>query len=138
MRGAKPSSIMPGSSPVRDPLDPPEWLAEDARAEWNRVAPILIDERKTLTVTDIASLANYCVAIGRAAEAERIIARDGMIVLSKTGPKKHPADAISSDAMTQARLLAGELGLTPVSRSRPAARSGGNLDGQSSLFDMGY
>lgn len=137
MRGARPSVILPASSPVREPLDPPEWLSEDARAEWNRVAPILIEERRTLTVTDIASLANYCVAVGQAAEASRIIAAEGMTFMSKTGPKKHPAVAIRSDAMTQARLLAGELGLTPVSRSRPAARSD-EAPGQRSMFDMDY
>ncbi|MFT0862574.1 phage terminase small subunit P27 family [Ancylobacter sp. G4_0304] len=136
MRGAKPFAIVPASSPVREPLDPPEWLSSDARDEWNRVAPILIEERRTLTVTDIASLANYCVAVGRAAEAERIIARDGMIVVTKTGPKKHPAVAISSDAMTQARLLAGELGLTPVSRSRPSVRSDSGADNGPGLFDL--
>lgn len=138
MRGAKPFAIAPGSSPVRELLDPPDWLSDDARAEWERVAPILIDERRTLTVTDLASLANYCVAVGRAAESERIIARDGIIVTVKGVPKKHPAVAVSSDAMTQARLLAGELGLTPVSRSRPAARGDGGSSGQSSLFDMEF
>ena len=38
------------------------------------------------------------------------------------GNRKHPAVAIENDASTQARLLAAELGLTPVSRSRPAMR----------------
>lgn len=136
MRGAKPFTIVPASSPVRGILDPPEWLGEDARAEWDRVAPILIEERRTLTVTDIASLANYCVAIGQAAEASRIITKEGMTFQSKSGPKKHPAVAIRSDAMTQARLLAGELGLTPVSRSRPAARDTGT--GQGNMFDMEF
>ncbi|MDQ0347865.1 phage terminase small subunit P27 family [Ancylobacter vacuolatus] len=135
MRGRKPSFVDPGSSPVRGPLDPPEWLSPDARAEWERVAPILIEERRTLTMTDVATLANYCVAVGRAAEAERLITSEGMIYHSKTGPKKHPAVAISSDAQTQARLLAGELGLTPVSRSRPAARGAAD-SGQDDLFGM--
>ncbi|QIB32683.1 phage terminase small subunit P27 family [Ancylobacter pratisalsi] len=138
MRGAKPYLIVSGSSPVREPLDPPDWLSEDAVAEWNRVAPILIDERRTLTVTDIASLVNYCVAIGQAAEASRIITAEGMTYQSKTGPKKHPAVAIRSDAMTQARLLAGELGLTPVSRSRPAARSDTGQGMGPGLFDMEF
>lgn len=138
MRGAKPFAIVPGSSPVRELLDPPDWLSTDARAEWDRVAPILIEERHTLTVTDIATLANYCVAVGRAAEAERIIATEGMIYQSKTGPKKHPAVAISSDAQTQARLLAGELGLTPVSRSRPGARASEAGSGQGNMFDVDF
>lgn len=137
MRGARPQTINPGSSPVRGVLDPPDWLDADARAEWDRVAPILIEERRTLTVTDIATLVNYCVAVGQSAEASRIIAREGMTYMAKGGPKKHPAVAIRSDAMTQARLLAGELGLTPVSRSRPAARSSGD-DGQDDLFNRDY
>ncbi|WP_250152318.1 phage terminase small subunit P27 family [Ancylobacter radicis] len=139
MRGAKPHSIIPGSSPVRGDLDPPDWLGEDARAEWDRVAPVLINERRTLTVADIASLVNYCVAVGQAAEASRIIMTEGMTYVSKGGPKKHPAVAIRSDAMTQARLLAGELGLTPVSRSRPGSRGDGSGDrGQTNLFDMDF
>lgn len=136
MRGRKPYLVVAGSSPVRGQLDPPAWLDADAREEWNRVAPILIEERRTLTAADIATFTSYCVSIGQVAEASRIIAREGMIVSTKTGPKKHPAVAIRDAAMTQARLLAGELGLTPVSRSRPAARDSAD-DGQDDLFATG-
>ncbi len=122
MRGRKPAAILGGSSPVEAVPRPPAWLSKDAKAEWRRVAPILINERRTLTVADLASLANYCQAVGQAAEASRIITRDGLTFMSANGPKKHPAVAIRSDAMTQARLLAAELGLTPVSRSRPSIR----------------
>ncbi|MFK8250659.1 phage terminase small subunit P27 family [Ancylobacter terrae] len=135
MRGVKPSEILPGVAPPADALDPPDWLSADARGEWERVAPILIKERQTLTVADIATFTSYCVAAGQVAEASRIIAARGMTFQSKTGPKKHPAVSIRSDAMTQMRLLAGELGLTPVSRSRPALKESGGADGPS-LFDM--
>ncbi len=107
---------------------PPAFLAKDAKAEWRRVTPILIEERKTLTVADLATLASYCVAVGTVAESSRTVAREGMTYMSKTGPKKHPAVAIRNDAMTQARLLAGELGLTPVARSRAAVRDDDDAD----------
>jgi P27 family predicted phage terminase small subunit len=38
------------------------------------------------------------------------------------GTKKNPAVAVQADAMNRARQLAAELGLTPVSRSRPTVR----------------
>lgn len=135
MRGRKPFLVVAGSSPVRGELDPPGWLDEDAREEWNRVAPILIKERRTLTAADISTFTSYCLSIGQVAGASRIVAAEGMIVSSKTGPKKHPAIAIRDAAMTQARLLAGELGLTPVSRSRPSARDAADT-GQDDLFSV--
>lgn len=122
MRGAKPKDVVAGTSAVTRTPPPPAWLSKSAKAEWRRVGPILIHERKVLTVADLATFASYCVAAGQVADAADIIAREGMTFMSVSGPKKHPAVAIQSDAMTQARLLANELGLTPVSRSRPAIR----------------
>ena len=118
MKGRKPSEIIGGSSPIETVPRPPAWLSRDAKAEWQRVAPIMIEERRVLTVPDMAQLANYCCAIGEVAEASRLIAKEGIVFRSPSGPKKHPAVAIRTEAMTQARRLAAELGLTPMSRSR--------------------
>ncbi len=52
--------------------------------------------------------------------AESLIRAEGMVITTPQGKKKHPAMMVKNDAMTQSRLLAAELGLTPVSRSRPA------------------
>lgn len=137
MRGAKPFTIVPGSSPIKDDMAAPEWLDDDARAEWDLIAPILIKERRTLTSADIACLASYCAAMAQVMQASRTIAAEGMTFMSKNGPRKHPAVSIRSDAMTQARLLAAELGLTPVSRSRSRAQSSPN-DGQRNMFDLDF
>ncbi|QTL03145.1 phage terminase small subunit P27 family [Aquabacter sp. L1I39] len=128
MKGRKPKETLPGSSPVTSLPTPPTWLSRDAKGEWRRVAPILINERRTLTVADLAMLESYCTAVGLVAEASRIIAKEGLIYMSATGPKKHPAVAIRSDGMTQARQIASELGLTPASRSRPAVRNDDDQD----------
>lgn len=93
----------------------PDWLAEDARAEWDRVMPDLID-RKILTDADLGNLENYCICIGRVRQMEAKIQTEPdpemMLKLIRVQDK----------AMASARQLGAELGLTPVSRSRPAVR----------------
>ena len=120
MRGRRPETLTPGNLEAV-PL-PPAWLDKDGKSEWRRVAPILSTERRVLTLADLATLASYCAAVGQVAGASRIIATEGMTFATDKGPRKHPAVTIRNDAMTQARLLAGELGLTPTSRSRPSMR----------------
>src|SRR5690606_36103701 len=108
----------------------PSWLSVEAKKEWRRVMPILV-ERRILTTADLGSLENYCTAIGQVRDMERHLQEHGHVFesfkerdgeLVSTGLKRNPAVGIQSDAMTRARLLAAELGLTPVSRSRPAIR----------------
>lgn len=118
MKGRKPSQIADGTSPLQEVPAPPNWLCRDGKAEWRRVGPVMIKERQILTVPDMAQLANYCAAIGLVAQASRLITKEGIIFKSPGGPKKHPAVSIRAEAMTQARQLAAELGLTPMSRSR--------------------
>lgn len=119
MRGTKPEMR-------RDPeaitdLEPPEWMPEEAAREWERVMPIL-SERRILSVADLGSLENYCLAIGTVREMQELLKDGGAVITVEGLPKRHPAVGIQSDAMTRSRLLAAELGLTPVSRSRPAIR----------------
>lgn len=122
MRGRK-AEIIPTFDAEPDGVpEPPEDLDADALAEWHRALPILLTERRTLTVADLSVFAAYCTAVGMIAGARRIIAREGMTFTGTSGPKRHPAVGILSDAMTQARQLAAELGMTPASRSRPAIR----------------
>ncbi|EYD73610.1 Phage terminase small subunit [Rubellimicrobium mesophilum DSM 19309] len=94
--------------------------------------PILA-ERRILTEADLGSLEMFCVAIGTVREMERELQDKGHVITVKGVPKRNPATGIQSDAMTRARLLAAELGLTPVSRSRPAIRED---DDDDSLLDQ--
>ena len=120
-RGRKPNTIITGSAPLGANLKPPSWFSKDARAEWLRVMPILA-ARNTITEADLPTLENYCTAIGTVREAQREINKHGLIVDSAKGAKRNPAFGIQNAAMTTARLCASELGLTPVSRSRPSVR----------------
>ncbi|TCT12669.1 P27 family predicted phage terminase small subunit [Tepidamorphus gemmatus] len=131
-RGRKPDRIVTGSNTVAEAPRAPAWLSKDAKTEWNRVAPILTD-RRTLTEADLGTLESYCTATGTVREMQRILNRDGAIVDTDKGPKRHPALGVQNAAMTTARLCAAELGLTPVSRSRPAIRDEADDDDVSDL-----
>jgi P27 family predicted phage terminase small subunit len=125
MKGTKPK-LRTDAAPLGE-LPAPEWLSEDAAAEWDRIMPILA-ERRILTAADLGSLENYCIAIGSVREMERHLQEHGHVLEVEGLWKRNPAVGIQSDAMTRARLLAAELGLTPVSRSRPAIRDDGDDD----------
>ncbi len=117
-KGRKPSSITTGTQPVRQVPRPPAWLSSDAKAEWRRAVPSLV-ERRLLDVADLASLENYCVAQGRVREIERQIQATGF----------DPAlDRAQQKAMQTARQLAALFGLTPADRSRPTIRDGADDD----------
>lgn len=119
MKGTKPELRQDAAALTE--LAAPEWLAKDARTEWGRVMPILAD-RRILTDADLGGLENYCICIGRIRETERLIQ-------SETDAEMQlKLIRVQDKAMASARQLAAELGLTPVSRSRPAIREDEDQD----------
>jgi P27 family predicted phage terminase small subunit len=126
MRGTKPILVIDNDAIQRN-RSAPAWLSPEAKTEWRRVFPVL-RQRKILTVTDLGALENYCVSMGTVRQMERTLQDEGRVVVTEKGLKRHPATAIQAEAMTSARRAAAELGLTPVSRSRPAVRSDAESD----------
>lgn len=117
MKGTKPQLVVDKEAVTKAPPIP-SWLSKDAKLEWRRVIPGLV-KRKILTVADLGSLENYCVACGHVREIERLIQAAGLAI--------DPAlFRLQDKAMQTARQLAAELGLTPVSRSRPVMRNDDN------------
>jgi P27 family predicted phage terminase small subunit len=118
--------ILAGSSPVDRIPSAPAWLSADAKKEWKRIMPLLV-ERRILTDADMGGVENYCVAIGRTREIERLFKRAG----GDIDPKLF---RMQDKAIQTARQLAAELGLTPVSRSRPSIRE--DADDEESPLDI--
>lgn len=110
MKGRKPQLAVDANA-MDAPTKPPSWLGKAAKAEWRRVMPELA-KRRILTTADLGSLESYCIAMGRIRELETLL-RAGI------DPKLF---RMQDKAMVTARQLAAELGLTPVSRSRPSVR----------------
>jgi P27 family predicted phage terminase small subunit len=118
VRGRKPNNLIADPDPIAQVLPAPGWLSKDAKAEWRRIMPLLV-ERRILTDADMGSVENYCVAIGQVRELERAIKAGGFVIETTRGPRANPAVKLQADAMSRSLRLAAELGLTPVSRSRP-------------------
>ena len=117
MKGTKPQ-LREASDAVKA-VRAPTWLAKDARKEWDRVMPILAD-RRILTDADLGGLENYCICIGRVRETEKLIQKE------PDAEMQLKLIRVQDKAMASARQLAAELGLTPVSRSRPSIREDGD------------
>ncbi|MER2263882.1 phage terminase small subunit P27 family [Methylobacterium oxalidis] len=133
MKGRKPGTIVTGSRPLVKAPTAPAGLSADARAEWRRVAPILV-ERRHLTTADLGVLEIYVTAFGNVRETQRILARDGLVTVGPTGMlKQHPALASQAVAMQNARLAAAEMGLTPFSGTRLTMRGDDDADDLSFL-----
>src|SRR5690606_5520585 len=88
----KPSHLkLVAGNPGRRPLPPdepqpevaapkcPSHLKGEARREWKRIAPELV-ELGVLARVDRAALAAYCQTYARWVEAEEVIADDGLIM----------------------------------------------------------
>lgn len=128
-RGVKPSTIIPGSSPVMKVPAAPSYLSKDAKQEWRRVAPILIDERKVLTQADIAALENYVIAVATMRQAHRELQATGLLLAGK----RNPLSTILTQAQQQQLRAAAELGLTPSARSRAHMRDDADSDDDNPL-----
>lgn len=120
MKGTKPT-LKPEPNPLQEAPPAPTWLSVDAATEWTRVMPVLL-ARRILTEADLGSVENYCVAIGQVRQCQRRLAelQEPFFTAENGAPRPDPALRVMHTAMTIARQLAAELGLTPVSRSRPA------------------
>jgi P27 family predicted phage terminase small subunit len=112
--------------PTRKLMNAPDFLCDDAKTEWRRVAPELF-RLGLLTVLDRAVLAMYCQAWGHWLAAERALRamaeRDpaGRGLLVKTANGNAIQNPLVGIANTEARMMIScgtEFGMTPASRSR--------------------
>lgn len=128
MKGTKPQ-LREAETPLHT-VEPPRWLAAEAKAEWKRVMPDLV-ERRILTNADLGGLENYCICIGRCRQMEKAIQKEA-------DPEMQlKLIRVQDKAMASARQLAAELGLTPVSRSRPAIREDDDRDDTANPLEVG-
>ncbi|WP_240336804.1 P27 family phage terminase small subunit [Tropicibacter sp. Alg240-R139] len=61
-------------------------------------------------------------------ETERHIQKHNYVIEADGAFKRNPSVGIQQAAIQQARLLAAELGMTPVPQSRPTIREDGDAD----------
>jgi P27 family predicted phage terminase small subunit len=109
---------LPDGEPRPDPAlpSPPAFLDEEARTEWDRIAPEL-HKLGLLTHLDRTVLAAYCVSFAVWVRAGAGLSR----LLSSPdadGPAIKRWATICSRALRELHMLGSELGLSPASRTR--------------------
>ena len=99
--------------------DLPDWLDEEAVAEWERIVPEL-SRLGVLAKVDRAALSTYCAAWSKFVKAERLLQEDDLVAERRAGngPAKHPGWQVWREAATTVQALAKELFITPSSRLR--------------------
>jgi P27 family predicted phage terminase small subunit len=109
---------------------PPEWLNEIARAEWDRVIGTLYTAG-LMSELDRAALCAYCTAWARYVKAELALAamadedttNSGLtITTANNNVIQHPMLGIARRAKADMLRAAKEFGLTPASRAGVEAR----------------
>jgi len=116
MKGRKPNlKVINGGADLGRCPGAPAWLTVQAKREWKRSAPEL-HNRGLLKPDVMQTFEAYCVAAGQVREFEEIMAAEGRLITTDDGQKPHRAFGMQLSAMREARLLAGELGLTPHRR----------------------
>jgi P27 family predicted phage terminase small subunit len=101
-------------------LEPPEFLLDEAKAEWRRVGPELL-ALGLLTVLDLAMFEAYCQSFARWQLAELELAKAGgqLVVKTPRGSEvMNPLLHVARDAAAAMLRYAVEFGMTPSSRTR--------------------
>ena len=111
----------------------PRLLKGEARAEWNRIVPIL-EKMGVLTVADGKALAAYCAVYAQWLKAAAAIDKFGIVTVQFVDRaaglvtlKKNPAVQIQSDSLKLMKSFLVEFGLTPASRAKVAVTEGRDL-----------
>lgn len=102
--------------PVEAP-EAPNWLKGEAKREWNRLVPILM-EAGVLTLADRGALAMTCQSWADYLRAKDVVDKEGITVETATGGTKvHPAVTIQRAAWAQYIKGCALFGIDPADRS---------------------
>jgi P27 family predicted phage terminase small subunit len=106
----------------------PDHLSPVARKEWQRLAPHLV-KQGTMARADLRAFELLSEVLATSAQAQAVIAEQGLTIGTDGSVRAHPAIKILEQARAQAIRLLGEFGLTPRARGHvepappPAAKN---------------
>jgi P27 family predicted phage terminase small subunit len=102
--------------------NPPEWLSDIAKNEWNKLCQELF-HKKMLHAIDLRLIESYCHSIALHIETEKLLQEKGRIQVFRNpnGSIKYtqsvPHVKISNDALSRALKIATLFGITPSNRT---------------------
>lgn len=110
-----------GKTAPQSPPICPDWLEDEAKAEWARMGEVL-ENMGMLTDMDTIAFAGYCQAYARWREAEEFLTQHGSIVRTPNGYLQQvPQVSIAQTNLKIVLKFCEQFGLTPSARSRITA-----------------
>jgi P27 family predicted phage terminase small subunit len=99
----------------------PGWLSDLARAEWDRIVPML-EASKVMSPRHQQTLAAYCDSFADMVQADAELKANGTTLMDDKGRvSNHPAWLRKRDARNQMLKFASEFGLTASALARVSA-----------------
>lgn len=141
--------VKPPPAFKRLPPDAPEWLPDEARAEWERVVPELA-RLDLIKPVDRAALTSYVLTWQRLVDAQKLavtyskfevmtlvdgeistreVQGYGLLSQNSQGVTRAPWIAIAEAASKELRSWASEFGFTPAAESKLKAQEAGDDEG---------
>ena len=103
----------------------PAWLSDIARAEWDRIVPML-EASKVMSPRHQQTLAAYCDSFADMVQADQELKANGTTLMDDKGRvSNHPAWMRKRDARNQMLKFASEFGLTASALARVSAVDNG-------------
>ena len=115
----------PGKRPITEPPKPeagdttcPDWLSDQARFEWERLAPQL-RAVGLLTALDVDAFSVYCETLAAWTECQRVINEQGPLYVTPKGTiRPRPEVELAKIYGSTVKAYGAEFGLSPASRAR--------------------
>ena len=105
--------------------EPPSYLCEIGRAEWQRIVPML-EASKVMSPRHQQTLAAYCDSFADMVQADSELKANGTTLMDDKGKvTNHPAWNRKRDARNQMLKFAAEFGLTASALARVTAVDNG-------------
>jgi P27 family predicted phage terminase small subunit len=106
----------------------PAHLNKDARREWRRLVPVLLQMR-VLTTADAVQLANLCTAYATLIRAQQQLDKSGLLIKTPAGyVQTNPLLKVVASQTALITTISREFGLSPASRTRIQTAGDGGLD----------
>jgi P27 family predicted phage terminase small subunit len=106
--------MLPEEPPEPGDCSPPEYLSNEARSVWERVAPEL-EAKRILAPRYLDTFGAWCESVARFRQAAALVAERGVIVEGHDGYLvSNPAGKEFSRYANLVRLLGQQFGLTPA------------------------
>lgn len=100
----------------------PDWIGDDAKAIWLRLAPVVPDDKLTRETAD--AFAQLCVALATYEEAHGIVLETGLLIAQGNELAQSPAYPIRSHQGQVALTWLRMFGLTPEQPPTKPGRGG--------------